>query len=404
MTTLTKTSARGLALGTTGALVAGLIATTAAPAQADNVDMAPSRTVKGELSGPIGIDHDAAGRVYVASQNNNAIVVHAKDASGPSAPVRRISGAATGLASPRDVALDGNGFLYVSELSGTVRVFAPGATGNVAPVKTFGTGPGTAYGIDVAGGEIYVRKANSYLVYAPSATGSPAPAERTVTGIGSGQSITVSGPRVWVPSGTTLRAYTRSADGGATPLQSIANAFPATETNGIDTDAAGRVYATSLSPATIRVYAPGADGADAPLKVVGGPATGLGWATGLAVLDGGRFAVTDYLNASYSVFGNLFVRAPGKPRAVKVGGTPAAKVRKIGWKAPASNGGARITGYRIVVRKGNATLVKRVVGPTRRSLLVKRSALRRGVNTVFVQAKNSKGYGPAAKRSFRVRK
>lgn len=406
MTTFTKTAARGLALGTTGALAAGLLTVTSTSARADNVDASPSRTVKGELSGPIGLDRDAAGRVYVASQNNNSIVIHAKNASGPSSPVRRISGPATGLSLPRDVALDRNGFLYVAEGGGTVRVFAPGANGNVPPVKTFGTGSGTSYGIDVAGGEIYVRKANSYLVYAPSASGSPATPERTVTGLGIGQSITVSGAKVWVPSSTTLRAYSRSADGPTvTPVQEVTNAFPTlSETNGIDADAAGRVYVTSLTAATIRIFAPGADGTDAPLKVFGGPATRLGWATGLVVLDSGRLAVTDYLNASYSVFGNLFTKAPGKVRALKVAGSAKAKTRKVSWKAPASNGGARITAYRVIVKKGGTTLVKRVVGPSKRSLVVKRSALRNGVNTVYVQAKNAKGYGHAAKKSFRVRR
>ena len=58
MTPLVKTTSRALALGTTGALVAGLIA--AAPANAAvNVDVPPTKTVSGELSGPIGIEDDA---------------------------------------------------------------------------------------------------------------------------------------------------------------------------------------------------------------------------------------------------------------------------------------------------------------------------------------------------------
>ena len=406
MTSRSSTLVRPLALGTTAALLAGLAVAT--PSVADNVDRPPQRTVKGEMTGPIGVDRDAAGRVYVASQNNNSIVVHAKNASGPSSPVRRISGAATGLAQPRDVALDSNGFLYVAEAGGTVRVFAPGATGNVAPVKTFGTGAGTAYGIDVSGGEIFVRKATSYLVYAPSASGSPATAERTVSGLGNGQSITVAGSKVWVPSGSSLRAYARSADGpGATPLQDVTGALPLTETNGIDTDAAGRVYVAALIPAQVRVFAPGADGAAAPLKVLGGPATGLTYATGLAVLDSGALAVTDYISGSYSVYGSPFVKAatrPGKVRALRVGGKSTAKVRKVVWRAPASNGGARITSYRIIVKKGGKTLVKRSVSGNRRSTVIRRSALRPGVGTVYVQAKNAQGYGPVAKKSFRVRR
>ena len=137
---------------------------------------------------------------------------------------------------------------------------------------------------------------------------------------------------------------------------------------------------------------------------MGGPATGLGWATGLAVFGSGEFAVTDFLNASYSEFGNRCVKTPGRVRALRVGGKATARTRTIAWQAPASSGGARITGYRVIVRKGGATLVRRVVGPSRRSLVVKRSALRRGVNTVYVQPRNAQGYGPWAKKSFRVRK
>lgn len=403
MTPLVKTTSRALALGTTGALVAGLIAASPATA-AVNVDVPPTKTVSGELSGPIGIEDDAAGNVYVASQGNNAIVVHRKNASGASAPLRRISGAATQLATPRDVALDSNGFLYVANLGGTVLVFAPNATGNVAPVKTFGTGPGSTFGIDVAGGEIYVRKSNGYNVYSPSATGNPAPTERAVTGLGNGRSIVVSGPRVWTANGTQLRAYSRTADGLATPIQSINNALPNTEINGLDADSAGRIHVATFSPPTVRVFARNADGNDTPLKVLGGPASDLNFPTGLTVLSSGSFAVANFNQGRYLVFKSLFVTKPGKVRSLKVGGTKTAKLRKVSWKAPASNGGAKITSYRIVVKKGGTTLLKKNVSGSKRALVINRSKLRNGVNTVFVQAKNSKGLGPVAKKNFRVRK
>lgn len=406
MTPLVKTTSRALALGTTGALVAGLIA--AAPASAAvNVDVPPTKTVSGELSGPIGIEDDAAGNVYVASQNDNAVVVHRANASGASAPLRRISGAATGLSSPRDVALDANGFLYVVNLAGDVRVFAPNASGNAAPTKTFGTGAGNAWGIDIAGGEIYVRKTNAYNVYSPAATGSPAPTERVVTGLGQGRSIVVSGPRVWTASGTQLRAYSRTADGAATPIQSINNALPNTEINGLDADSAGRIHVATFSPATVRVFAPNADGNDTALKILGGPASTLSSSTGLTILGSGSFAVANFGQGRYQVFKSLFakpVAKPGKVRSLKVGGKRTSKVRKVVWKAPSSNGGAKITSYRIVVKKGGKTLLKRNVSGSTRSLKVKRSKLRNGVNTVYVQAKNSKGLGPVAKKSFRVRK
>lgn len=407
MTPLARTSPRALALGTTGALVAGLIAATSSPASAAvNVDVPPLRTVSGEMSGPIGIEDDSAGNIYVASQNNSAIVVHRKNASGASAPLRRISGAATGLNgnSPRDVALDPNNFLYVVDLDGDVRVYPPNANGNVAPIKTFGTGAGNGWGIDIgSGGEIFVRKDNSYQVYAPSATGFPAPTERSVTGLGAGRSLSVHGAKVWTPSGTQLRAYSRTADGAATPIQSINNALPNTEINGMDTDSAGRIHVAAFN-GTARVFSPNADGNDTPLKVLGGPASGLAFSTGLEVTGGGRIVVANFSEGKYRVFENLFIKAPGKVRALKVGGAAKATKRKVSWKAPTSNGGSKITSYRVIVKKGNKTLLKKSVGGSKRSLVVKRSQLRNGVNSVYVQAKNVKGYGPVVKKNFRVKK
>ncbi len=408
-----KTQFRALALGTTGALVAGLIAA-AAPAQAAvNVDQPPTKTVSGELSGPIGIEDDAAGNIYIASQNNNSVVVHAKNATGPSVSLRRLSGANTGLTAPRDVAIDSNGFLYVSLLNGTVRVFAPGANGNVAPVKSFGTGPGSAWAIDIAGGEIYVRKNAGYNVYALSASGFPAPTERAVTGLGAGRALKVTDGKIWTPSGTQLRSYAPSADLAATPLQTVTNALPVSEANGLDADSAGRIYVTSFV-GTVRVFAPSASGADQPLKVLGGPASGVQGATGVTILSGDAFAVAGFNQDNYRVFSTLFPKAakptpkkvtkPGKVRSLKVTGKIKAKKRAVRWTAPKSNGGSGITSYRIVIKKGKKTLLVKNVAKNKRAFVVNRSKLRKGVNTVYIQAKNKKGYGPQVKKNFRVKK
>ena len=405
MNPIGTTSARALTLGTAGALVAGLIATTASPAQAANVDVPPAKTVSGELSGPIGTEDDAAGNIYLASQNSNAVIVHRKNAQGASVPLRRIRGASTQLNLPQDVALDSNGFIYVANFGGAVLVFPPNANGNVPPTKVFGTGPGSALSLDIAGGEIYVRKNNGYNVYAPSATGSPATPERAVTGLAFNYPLAVHGSKVWVTSGTQLRAYSTSAEGTDAPIQIVDNPG-GVSTYGLDTDSAGRVYVPEFS-GRLRVYAPNADGADKPLTVLGGPASGLQNVTGVQTLSGGAVAVAGFTNNRYSVFSDLFRKPatkPGKVRALKVGGKQKAKVRKVSWKAPASNGGATISSYRIVVKKGGKVLVKRTVSGSRRAVVVKRSQLRKGVNRVYVHAKNSKGYGPVAKKSFRVRK
>ena len=67
------------------------------------------------------------------------VSVFAAKASGDVPPVRTISGPATGITGPgfeagtNKIAISADGRLFVSEPNGRILVFAPGATGNVAP-------------------------------------------------------------------------------------------------------------------------------------------------------------------------------------------------------------------------------------------------------------------------------
>ena len=53
--------------------------------------------------------------------------------SGNVPPIETISGSNTKLFEPAGIALDANGTVYESDLSGQVLTYAPGAFGNVAP-------------------------------------------------------------------------------------------------------------------------------------------------------------------------------------------------------------------------------------------------------------------------------
>jgi hypothetical protein len=93
-------------------------------------------------------------RQYLYVANSNAppgmtptgggnVVVYTYGASGSPTPVRTISGANTTLTNPVDVKLDASGNLYVldngpytTHSNPFVAVFAPGVTGNVAPIRT----------------------------------------------------------------------------------------------------------------------------------------------------------------------------------------------------------------------------------------------------------------------------
>jgi sugar lactone lactonase YvrE len=125
------------------------------------VTAAPLATISGsntKLSNPNGVALDASGRIYVADYGSNAITIYAAytgAAIGNVGPVAAIVGAATGLLTPTDVALDPTGRIYVANYNnngtGTVTVYAAytgAALGNVAPLASI-TGLAAVWGITV---------------------------------------------------------------------------------------------------------------------------------------------------------------------------------------------------------------------------------------------------------------
>jgi hypothetical protein len=298
----------------------------------------------------------------------------------------------------------------------TIRVFAASANGNVAPVEVLGGSQvlliwPVALGMDGAG-RLYVvdRGANAIKVWAPGVTGN-SPSVRTISG----------------PS---------------TGLQDPA---------GIAVDAAGTVHVANQTLGTITTYAPGAGGNATPLRTLVGSATGL---TNPAQMtldplgelyvaeEGGQLAVLVFSSATPS--GNspprlrLTAADLGKPRALavdaqrrltvlnddavltfaplpappppvsapsavtrlKVKGAKTAAKRKVTWAAPATTGGAPITGYVVTVRKGRKVLLTKTVTTTKVTL--KRKKLRPGRLTLTVTAVNSAGSGAAAKVKLKV--
>jgi hypothetical protein len=121
-----------------------------APGTSGSVDTtgAPERYIGGSNSGlatPVQMALDSQGYLYVANNGNGSngtVTVYAPNANGNVAPVRTISG--TAVANVKGIAIDGFDNLYVVS-GGTFSVFAPGADGDAAPVRTFDA---TYYGAD----------------------------------------------------------------------------------------------------------------------------------------------------------------------------------------------------------------------------------------------------------------
>src|SRR5207302_9963098 len=92
---------------------------------------------------PGAIALDAAGRLYVANYASSTVTVYAPGASGNAAPVSTIAGIHTGLNSPEYIALDRFGRLYVlniviisNQAPSHVTTSTATATGDVSPIAT----------------------------------------------------------------------------------------------------------------------------------------------------------------------------------------------------------------------------------------------------------------------------
>jgi hypothetical protein len=110
-------------------------------------DAKPLREIRGDrtqMNNPVGITLDANGVTYVANGGGNQLNVYAAGANGNVAPIRVIAGPHTKLRFPLGIALDAVGNIYVSDspqsccLQSFVRVYAAGANGDMAPLRSIG--------------------------------------------------------------------------------------------------------------------------------------------------------------------------------------------------------------------------------------------------------------------------
>ncbi|MBV8602562.1 MAG: hypothetical protein JO359_13440 [Candidatus Eremiobacteraeota bacterium] len=196
---------------------------------------------------PFPLAIDAGQNLYSGSANatNPSIAVFAPGSSGNVAPIRRIAGSATGLVEPYAFAFDASGNLYVSNFPQNsaypVEIFAPNANGNVAPIATIaGSNTGLSNGARGiafdSSGNLFVATVDSNLngiieVFAPGATGNVAPLYTI-----SGSNTLLSRPKgiafdnagelcvaniVVGPNTFNITFYAPGASGNATPVRTI---------------------------------------------------------------------------------------------------------------------------------------------------------------------------------------
>jgi DNA-binding beta-propeller fold protein YncE len=213
-----------------------------------NGNVAPLRTISGAATGltvnTVGLAVDTVNNEFFVAIGlpTNSVLVFARTANGNVAPLRTISGAATGLNSPYGVAVDiVNNEVAVTNLSGnSVTVYARTANGNVAPLRTIsgaatGLNSPTGLAVDTVNNELVAANigSNSVTVHARTANGNVAPL-RTISGAATG----ISGPFGlavdtvnnelavvnFIPGNSSVTVYARTANGNVAPLRTLQGA------------------------------------------------------------------------------------------------------------------------------------------------------------------------------------
>lgn len=321
------------------------------------------------------------GNIYVSNSGSTgpSVVVFAPDATGDATPLRVIKGANTGLLSPNGLAFDDAGRLYVaSRGNNSIRVFPPNAEGNATPLRTIA---GSSTGLDQPSGIAIDRSGVLHVAnYGEATTGS-------------------------------VTSYPATAGGDVTPTRTIEGAATTIDHPwGLAVDDADNVYVgdtgpTFAAPGAVAVFGPDAAGDVAPMVRLAGPNTDLVGNGGVAVQRDHRVVVGRELGVPMILtFKALVPLPPGGVRDLGVAGAATAPKRKVTWKAPASDGDAPITTYRLKVAHGGKVVLSKKLKGAARSFTLKGPALVKGKNQVSVQAVNQVGAGPVVKRSFTVKR
>ena len=291
----------------------------------------PIITISGEntqLDNAVALALDSAGNIYVANEGTSddpaSITIYEAGSNGDVAPIARIAGPKTGLTSPDGVAVDPDGYIYVSNDSNvakvpdSITVYSPRSTGDSTPVRVI-SGPATklaspeGIAVDPAG-NIFVTSRNleegscchaAILVNAAGSTGNVAP----MTSIdGDCASITMTGGIAIGPDGNLY------VSNPAAPLPESAVVF-SRRSLGIDADpprlediflylefSARTHLAFFYSPRTyLRTIAPQLQ-CLMPIANIVGDKTGINGGWGITVDPAGNAYVTNSESNSIGVF------------------------------------------------------------------------------------------------------
>jgi hypothetical protein len=249
-------------------------------APASNGDVAPIATLanldaKTRLDETRAIALDSQDKIYVASargrfMQTGDITVYPAGSHGDATPVATITSATIGLV-PQNIAVDSGGRIYAIA-NGEVVVYAPGSNGEVKPVASIisknaeldHSPHGVAVGPD---GKVYVANGGNLKVYPHGADGDVPPAATIAgekTGLNVPQSIVADlDGNIYVVNGlakpVTLTVYSEAAlarGGDVPPIATIGGPHSGLDSStNIAVDSGRRIYATTQSPDSVRIFA-----------------------------------------------------------------------------------------------------------------------------------------------------
>jgi sugar lactone lactonase YvrE len=254
------------------------------------------------------------------------VTIYPASVTGNVLPTATIAGPNTQLGPAASVAFDAAGNLYVRNRRGcnefganeSVAVFAPGATGNVAPIRSI-SGPNTGLMASVnnldgmafdSAGNLYVANPGAnVLIFAPGANGNVAP-KSVLNNVAPAGIAIDSSDRLYVTGfvgviGGGIEVFAAGASGNATPINTIAgNLTGLSLPVGVALDGHGNIYVSDLGAGKIFVFAPTASGNVPPIETISGSNTKLFEPAGIALDANGTVYESD-------LSGQVLTYAPG---------------------------------------------------------------------------------------------
>jgi hypothetical protein len=214
--------------------------------------------------GPSSVAMDSSGSIYVGAATDNSISVYPAGSSGANSPRRTIFGSDRSFSYPYLMTVDSHSSLYVSDGApcACVAVFSNSTDEETSPQRMI-KGDRTqmnepiAFAVD-SSGYLYVaslglgplRNEGQIEIFAPDATGDVAPL-RVITGTKSaplspsGIAVDAKG-NVYVNQGMQILEYASGASGDAPPVRTILPPAANTISSHLHVDGVGNVYVLVL--------------------------------------------------------------------------------------------------------------------------------------------------------------